>query len=311
MPATATEMTGILDAEYFDFPSRIVRDTFRIFVARPPFVGDVRCPAIYVADGNTLFTQVLGIQRALSWGAEAPAAFVIGIGYPTDRGFLQAIAKRNRDYVPSDGGNYARDVLRATEAPGAREFLRFLTEELKPHLKDRYSIDANDATFTGVSLGGLFGAWALLQGSSVFQRYILASPAIWWNGEEVWQWERAYAEATDDLRAKVFVAAGGLEFGAAMREHALRIAADNPLLRPQVENTITWHDRNGWPRTTALVAELAEKLRARAYPNLQIHTHLAPEETHMSVPPVAICRGLRSVFGHWRPGSREKPFRNT
>jgi hypothetical protein len=46
--------------------------------------------------------MVTSIQRTLAWGAEAPAAYVIGLGYPTERGYLQAIAKRNRDYPPTD-----------------------------------------------------------------------------------------------------------------------------------------------------------------------------------------------------------------
>ena len=41
------------------------------------------------------------IQRTLSTGPAVPAAYVIGIGYPAESGFLQAIQKRNRDYTPN------------------------------------------------------------------------------------------------------------------------------------------------------------------------------------------------------------------
>jgi uncharacterized protein len=301
MSIAATTMNGLLESEYFDLQSDIVQDTFRIFVAKPPFVSAGAHPAIYVADGNTLFTQVLGIQRTLAWGAEAPAAFVIGIGYPTENGFMQAIFKRNRDYVPTHGGHYARDVLRSVDNPGAPLFLRFMSEELKPLLESRYGINQLDSTFVGASLAGLFGAWALLQATAVFQRYILTSPALWWNDEEIWQWEQTCADTCRDLNAKVFFSAGGLEFGAAMREHALRIAADNPLLRSQVAGTIAWHDKYGWPRTTELTDELAAKLRSRSYRSMNVHCHNMPDETHMSVAPAAICRGLRYVFDTWQP----------
>jgi predicted alpha/beta superfamily hydrolase len=86
-----------------------------------------------------------------------------------------------------------------THPAGGNAFLRFLTEELKPELQSRYAIDANDSTFFGSSLGELFGAWTLLTSLVTFQRYILASPAITWNGEEVWRWEQACAEARSDL----------------------------------------------------------------------------------------------------------------
>jgi predicted alpha/beta superfamily hydrolase len=301
MSTPVVVMNGLLDSEFFDVYSRAVGDTFRIFVAKPPFASDGRYPAIYVADGNTLFTQVMGIQRTLAWGAEAPAAYVVGIGYPTDAGFLPAIAKRNRDYAPTDGGQYASEVLRSREPAGAAAFLRFVNDELKPMLEQRYRIEPDDATFVGVSLGGLFGAWALLQNTATFQRYVLCSPAIWWNDEEIWQWETACAERTTDLRAMIFVSAGGLEFEAAMREHALHIAANNPWLKTQVEATVAWHDAHGWPRTTQLMQELADRLQKRRYASLRAHCHNMPDETHMSVAPAAICRGLRYVFDQWRP----------
>jgi hypothetical protein len=62
---------------------------------------------------------------------------VIGIGYPTESGFMAAMAKRNRDYAPTDGGDYARAVLNSTVAPGGAAFLRFIREELKPSLAAR------------------------------------------------------------------------------------------------------------------------------------------------------------------------------
>jgi uncharacterized protein len=201
-------------------------------------------------------------------------------------------------------------VLRSTDDPGAHQFVRFLSEELKPLLERRYGINQHDSTFIGASLAGLFGTWALLQASDLFQRYILTCPALWWNDEEVWQWEQTCADAGRDLSAKVFISAGGLEYAAAMREHALKIAAGNPLLRPQVEGTIAWHDKYGWPRTTELTQELAAKLRSRNYRGLNVHCHNMPDETHMSVAPAAICRGLRYVFDSWRPeeaASRSHP----
>jgi predicted alpha/beta superfamily hydrolase len=142
--------------EYFDFESTHVGDTFRIFVATPPSADkDKRYPGIYAADGNGSFLMVTSIQRTLAWSGEAPAAYVIGVGYPTEGGYLQAVLKRNRDYPPTDAGEYARAMLGATFAAGGAAFLRFLTQELKPELESRYAIDASDSTFFGSSLGGL------------------------------------------------------------------------------------------------------------------------------------------------------------
>jgi uncharacterized protein len=301
MSNAAIGMTGLLESEYFDLESGIVGDVFRIFVAKPAYLEDRGYPAIFVADGNGSFPMAMSIQRMLHWGAQAPAAYVIGIGYPTERGYLQAIANRNRDYVPTDGGDYAKAILGMSPPPGAGNFLRFLNEELKPELARRYSIDADDSTFIGSSLGGLFGAWTLLTEPDTFNRYILASPAISWNNEEVWQWEQTAAVLRKDLQATVFVSAGTLESATIARKEALTICENNPALRERVDALIEWCDQHGWPRTDELPREFAARLRSRNYPGLKIHAQIMPDETHMSVSSAVISRGLRYVFEHWQP----------
>lgn len=294
-------MTGLLDAEYFDVESKHVGDTFRIFVAKPPFVPPQKYPAIYVADGNGFFLLATAIQRMLSLGAECPPAYVIAIGYPTENGYMAATAKRNRDYTPTDGGDYARAILNSTVAPGGTAFLHFIRDELKPLLEARYDIDPGDATFFGSSLGGLIGAWILLTAPDTFQRYILASPAISWNQEEVWQWERTYASAHQDLKATVFLSAGSLEAPEVVRANAVHIAENSPMVRAHVESIVAWCDKHGWPRTSDLPHELAAQLRSRNYAGLRIHSHTMTDETHMSVSPAILSRGLRYVFNHWQP----------
>jgi predicted alpha/beta superfamily hydrolase len=243
----------------------------------------------------------MGIQRLLAWGAEAPAAFVIGIGYPTDAGSFEGPAKRNRDYAPTDGGEYARAILGSTVAPGGKAFLRFLAEELKPEIESRYSVDSGDTTFIGSSLGGLFGAWTLLTAPTTFQRYILASPLICWNVDEVWNWEQSCADIRTDLPATVFVSAGSLETAQDVREKVVRMAESSPKLRVRIERNIAWFDEHGWPRTDELAPEFVERMRSRNYAGLRIHCHNMPDETHISVPPAVISRGLRYVFKHWQP----------
>jgi predicted alpha/beta superfamily hydrolase len=302
MSTTPTEMTGLLDAEYFDLESAHVGDTYRIFVAKPPFAESARrYPVVYAADGNGSFPMLMSIQRTLAWGAEAPAAYVVGIGYPAESGYMTAVSKRNRDYPPTDGGEYARAILGLTTAAGGQEFLRFITQELKPEMSARYAIDADDATFVGSSLGGLFGAWTLLAAPSTFRRYILASPSITWNDEEVWRWEERCANDRRDLLATVFVSAGELEAPDAARQNAIQIAERNPILRPRINSIVAWFDEHGWPRTAEIAPEFAQKLRSRNYASLKIHCHNMPHENHMSLAPAAISRGLRYVFGHWEP----------
>jgi hypothetical protein len=48
------------------------------------------------------------------------------------------------------------------------------------------------------------------------------------------------------------------------------------------------------------VYELEARLRGRSYPNLDLIFHVFPDETHMSVFPAAVSRGLTAVFGGHR-----------
>ncbi|HTE43049.1 MAG TPA: alpha/beta hydrolase-fold protein, partial [Steroidobacteraceae bacterium] len=245
-------INGLPEAEYFDLYSQAVGDTFRLFVAKPLFPQPGTCPAIFTTDGNGLFMIAAGIQRMLALGAECPSAYVVAIGYPTDNGFAEAMSKRGRDFAPTDGGEYARAILHSSAAAGGAQFLKFVTEELKPEIQSRYAVNPADSTYIGSSLGGLFGAWTLLTAPSTFQRYILASPTISWNNEEVWHWEEACARGRKELPARVFIAAGSLEAPEAARREALKLAEHNSYLRPQVESIIAWFDLHGWPRTTEL-----------------------------------------------------------
>jgi predicted alpha/beta superfamily hydrolase len=296
MPDAATVMNGLLASEYFDFTSSSVGDTFRIFVARPAFAGPGRYPLILTTDGNIAFTLVTSIQRTLALG-EIPPAFVVGVGYPTEGGFPQAVQKRNRDYTPTNGGEYARTILGSNAEPGAAKFLALLTNELFPALRERHAIDTNEPTFVGTSLGGLFGAWTLLTAPATFSRYVLGSPSLFWNNEEVWLWEAECARVHSDLRARVFLGAGELETASVTRQGAWAIAENGPAhLRDRARATIACCDQQGWPRTAEMVPELANKLSSRGYPSLRVRGQNLPDETHLSAAPALISRGLRYVF---------------
>src|SRR6185369_4155931 len=106
--------------------------------------------------------------------------------------------------------------------------------------------DTDEPAFIGTSLGALFGTWTLLTAPSTFRRYILGSPALFWNNEEVWRWESECALAHTGLEATVFLGAGALETAAATRAAALAMAENGaPHLRDRARATIAWCDQHG------------------------------------------------------------------
>jgi predicted alpha/beta superfamily hydrolase len=83
-----------------------------------------------------------------------------------------ANANRSRDMLPVkskwnfDGG-------------GAHFFLRFLKEELKPHIDTHYRTNGFTILY-GMSDSGLFTIYALLESPQTFSAYIASSPSLGW-----------------------------------------------------------------------------------------------------------------------------------
>jgi predicted alpha/beta superfamily hydrolase len=297
------DVNGIANAEYFDIRSSAVSDTYRVFVGKPGLVSPGRkYPAIYVLDGNFSFAAVQAMHTGMTITGELPQAFIVGIGYDTPA-FPIISAKRGRDFSPTGGGAYK--AMAPTDAAyqfgGAAKFLEFITTELKPMINGRYPIDPHDLTVIGNSFGGLFCSWLLLSRPDLFQRYVLCSPSIWWHGEMIWDWEAHYAGSHPDLSASVFVTAGGFETVERTKQQLKAVSAGGGPMKATAEKMTAIYEADGWPRMAEITPEFTAKLQSRNYPNLDICCHNLPDETHMSVWPAGVSRGLRYVFGSWKP----------
>ena len=63
----------------------------------------------------------------------------------------------------------------------------------------------------GHSYGGLFGAWTLLTSPSLFRRYIIVSPSLWYDDRLPARLERALAAKQPRLDARVYMGVGDSE----------------------------------------------------------------------------------------------------
>jgi len=295
------KIEGIPNTLYADIESSHVGDRFRIFVAPPmaPEPGK-KYPVLYALDGNGTYSVAEAI-RTMSLGFELPQMYVVSIGYPVDS-FPETMAIRQRDLTPNAGGELEAATLggaggTADYPPGGgAAFLAFLREELRPMIESQFDVDPDDSIIGGASLGGLFPTWVLLTQPDSFNRYICVSPAIWWNQEEVWQWEDAYAGQHDDLQAEAFFSAGGLEMVDLLKE---QVKSSQIIPAEARQAMASLYDQHGWPRMAEITPEITAKLASRGYPGLTVHCYNMPHETHMSVFNVALLRALRVFYGHW------------
>jgi predicted alpha/beta superfamily hydrolase len=94
---------------------------------------------------------------------------------------------RARDYTPTN-------EARLPQSGGADKFLSFMKNELFPFIETNYKADKNNRTLMGCSLGGLFTLYTLFTQPELFTGYAAASPAVGWDREVLYKYEKAFAE---------------------------------------------------------------------------------------------------------------------
>lgn len=289
---SGTPRVAIPHTEVHRLYSDQVGADFELWVAHP-VAGVMPLPegprsVLYVLDANLFFGTAVEMTRIMSqlYG-ELPPLLVVGVAYDTDDPGLQA-ELRARDFTPTGDPGFA---AMARSIPGAREpslpedrrlggassFLSFLREDVRPFIEDRYDVADGGSTLFGSSLGGLFALYALLEAPDSFDAWIATSPAIWWDGEMLFGLEQGLAGARDDLETTLVLAVGGLE--------------EDPRVPMLAQFKMVTN-----------VERMGDRLGGREYPSLSLTTLVLDGESHTSVVPVALTRGLRAIHRRRPPG---------
>ena len=122
-------------------------------------------PVIYLVDGDYNFYYQTGIIESLATVSEKiPEVIVVGIADKGNAGY------RLNCTMPSV----------ANEKGNSPTFRKFIEEELKPVITEKYRASTYDILI-GHSLGGLFVTDYLLENPSAFDSYIAIDPSYWWD----------------------------------------------------------------------------------------------------------------------------------
>lgn len=132
----------------------------------------MKYPVIYLLDGSAHedFVHIVGIVQFLNMIEFMPQSIVIGI----------ANVDRKRDFTfPS---SVAEDKKLVPTGGGSAKFIDYLEKEVQPFIENKYR--TNDSkTIIGQSLGGLLATEVLVRKPSLFNKYIIVSPSLWWGNE--------------------------------------------------------------------------------------------------------------------------------
>jgi len=255
--------------ENFKIESKSNGVTYPIYVAYPGsyFSTDRDYPLILMLDAYSSFGMMTEMSRLLAFNNELPEAVIVGIS--SEGGSKEFIYNRARDFTPTkiDPQSLPANIRLMTPiSGGAEKFLEFIKGELIPFVDSKFRIMKNDKTIVGHSYGGLFCFYTLFTQPSIFNRYVIISPAVLWDNELILKMENEFAKNNSSINAVVYTTVGG-------REEDFFI--------------------NPWKKLVA-------SIKSHNYSNFRFIEKISEGETHYSIMPQIVTTGLISVFNEYK-----------
>lgn len=191
--------------------SSILDEDRRLLIHLPAGISDTSRPrpVVYLLDADINFQYFVGISSFLSYGTrnELPEPIVVGI----------INTHRTRDLTPTRTSvvnpKKNEDKLFA-ESGGGAAFFRFIQNELKPYIRQRYQ-EGGRQILIGHSFGGLAVIDCLLHHPEYFDAYVANDPSLWWDElYEIKQAEQQWKEAGNSWEdKKLFISHSGAAVG--------------------------------------------------------------------------------------------------
>ncbi len=265
------------DTEQREIVSKTLGRTYEVFVSLPRDYRENtshRYPVLFITDTTYAFPLVRSIARMVGDKGSGLEDFIL-VGLSYGKGDTPQQSRR-RDYTPTPNGPRSATT---SDMPGqpvlhgqAEAYRRFIRDEVFPVIASHYRADMARKTFAGHSYGALLGTHMLLTEPTMFQKYILSSPSLWYDQRVMFQREQNYTRQHDDLPAQVFLSVGSYE--------TIKPGATDPRYNSEVD-------------LLGDMRRFEARLQAHGYPGLSVESTVIADEDHLSVYPVAITRGLK------------------
>ena len=159
-------------------------------------------PVIYLMDSQWDFPLLKCLYGEHYYDGFVPELIVVGVTWGGINPNPDSL--RARDYTPTK-------EARSPQSGGADNFLSFMKNELFPFIESNYKADNNNRTLMGCSLGGLFTLYTLFTQPVLFTGYAAASPAVGWDREALYKYEKEFAEKKLSKSVRVYMTIGDVE----------------------------------------------------------------------------------------------------
>ena len=225
----------------------------------------VKYPVIYLLDGSADedFIHVVGLVQFnnFPWINRVPKSIVVGI----------ANVDRKRDF--SFPTTIEADKKKYPTTGKSEQFIAFLEKELQPYIEKKYKTTSSKMLI-GQSLAGLLATEILLTKPTLFNKYVIISPSLWWNNGSLLNQSSVVYEEAFKQKTDVYIGVGKEGLAPTEQPHVMEVDANL----------------------------LAEKLKYSKSKNLNVQFDYLPEEDHATITHQSIFNAFRLLY----PASEKK-----
>ncbi|HMI08745.1 MAG TPA: alpha/beta hydrolase-fold protein [Flavobacterium sp.] len=216
-------------------------------------------PVIYLLDGSADedFIHIVGLVQfnSFEWVNRVPKSIVVGI----------ATVDRKRDYtfpttIESDKKAYPT-------TGHSDKFIDFIEKELQPFIEKKYRTNTSK-TIIGQSLGGLLATEILFKKPTLFNKYIIVSPSLWWDNGSLLNQNPEILNPAFKQQTDIYISVGK--------------EGPTPTRIPRIMED----DANG----------LAEKIKSPKSKNTNVYFDYLPQEDHGTILHQAVSNGFRLLY---------------
>lgn len=215
-----------------------------------------RYPVIYLLDGSADedFIHIVGLVHFYSfdWVKQVPKSIVVGI----------ATVDRRRDFTfPT---SVKKDKIKYPTTGHSDLFISFIKDELQPFVESKYKTNGTK-TIIGQSFGGLLTTEVLLKEPTLFNKYIIISPSLWWDNGSLLNQNSDLLEERFNQKTDIYIGVG-----------------KEGLTPSEV------------PRVMEVDANLlAEKIKAARSKNVKVYFDYLPQEDHATIMHQAVSNAFK------------------
>jgi predicted alpha/beta superfamily hydrolase len=231
-----------------------------------------RYPVLYLLDGDSHFSPVVGVIQHLSGNTICPEMIVVGIPN-TDR---------IRDLTPThvDAPPPFTDSAMLKTTGGGERFVSFIEKELMPRIDSLYPTQPYKI-LTGHSFGGLTVMNVAINHTKLFNAYICIDPSMWWDQMNLLNTTKK------SLGEKKFSGT------------TLYLGIANTL-REGMDITTVRSDTTKGTRHIRAILNLDQYIKDEKQNGLRYESKYYSNDDHGSVPLIAEYDALRFIFNKYR-----------